>query len=184
MIRFIFKLYFKLTGWKLVGTFPYDVKKAVCILAPHTSNYDFVIAVMSRALMGVKAKYLAKKELFDSTFGFLFYWSGGIPVDRKNHHHLTEQIINSSTKHGNFYIAITPEGTRKRVTKWKTGFYNIAVAANIPIICFAIDYKTKEFRIGPVFYPAGDYKKDLEFFKELYSKATPRHPENWSADFE
>ena len=184
MFHWVLKFCFKLSGWKLVGTFPYEVKKAVCIVAPHTSNWDFLVGIVARNVMGVSAKYLIKKEHFDSALGFFFKFTGGIPVDRKDHHQLTKQIINSSTKSGNFYIAITPEGTRKKVIKWKSGFYNIAVSANIPIIPFALDYAHKEVIIGPTFYPTGDYQKDLAWFREFYKKGVPKNPENWHEDFE
>jgi 1-acyl-sn-glycerol-3-phosphate acyltransferase len=184
MIKWIFKIYLKLNGWKFVGDFPHHIKKAVCIVAPHTSNWDFLIGLAARSIYGVNAHYLAKKELFDSPMGFFFRFTGGIAVDRKNPHHLTERIINDSANHGYFYIAITPEGTRKRVTKWKSGFYNIALNSGIPIIPFALDYKTKEIIAGPPFYPTGDYQKDLNYFREFYRNITPKNPENWVADFE
>ncbi len=184
MARSLFNFIFKLLGWKFIGTFPYETKKAVCIVAPHTSNWDFLVGIIARGAMGVSAKYLIKKEHFDSPLGFFFKWSGGIPVDRKDHHHLTEQIINSSTKSGNFYIAITPEGTRKNVLKWKSGFYNIALSANIPIVPFSLDYNKKTVLIGKPFHPTGDYQKDRAYFREFFKDAVAKNPENWCADFE
>src|SRR5690606_22564644 len=125
MMRLVSKLVLKLLGWKSAGTFPDHLKKYVVIVAPHTSNWDFVIGLLFRKALRLEhAKFLGKHQLFKPPFGWLFRWLGGYPVDRTSSHNLVDQVVKIFHGHDEFVLALSPEGTRQRVDKLKTGFYN------------------------------------------------------------
>lgn len=160
MKRFYSWLFHGLMGWKIEGVFPFEIKKFIIVVAPHSSNWDFIIGLLLRKIMGFKSNYLAKKELFQPPLGWLFYKLGGYPVDRSQSTHLVEQIVNIINNTDYFVTAIAPEGTRKNVKKWKTGFYAIAVQAQIPLVPVALNYKEKKVVWGLPFYPSGNLKED------------------------
>ena len=158
----------KTIGWKIEGDIPSDLRKYVVAVAPHTSWKDFPLGLFIRAALGRTIYYLGKKELFDNPFGFFFRWSGGYPVDRKHKSGLVEQVAELFRTHDEFAIAIAPEGTRKKVTDFKTGFYFIAKAANVPIIPCLLDYEHKRARFLPPFYPSDDAEKDLDTLWNMF----------------
>jgi 1-acyl-sn-glycerol-3-phosphate acyltransferase len=169
----------KLMGWKSTGSFPHHLKKYVVIVAPHTSSWDFVIGLLFRKTLRLEhARFLGKHQLFRPPFGFFFRWLGGYPVDRTSSHNLVDQVVKIFDDHEEFVLALSPEGTRKRVGKLKTGFYNIARKANVPIIMVAFDYTHKEAIISPPFETTldeqADFKKILDFFRPIEGK----YPEN------
>lgn len=164
-------LILKIGRWKIVGEVP-PHSKYVCIVAPHTSNWDFPIFIGLVGVFRIRGRYLGKHTLFESPLGWLFYYLGGIPVDRSspNAADIVDQAVEAMNKDDRpLVLGIAPEGTRSGVTKWKTGFYRIAVAAELPIARAFLDTKTREIGFGPTFYPTGDMKKDLPqiqaFFK-------------------
>lgn len=168
-MRVLWKLYLKLEGWKAVNDFPHHIKKAVVIVAPHTYWKDFLIGIGFRSVLKIKhGRYLGKQELFDGPFGFLFRWLGGTGVDRFSKHGVVDQVAEKFSRAENLYIALSPEGTRKKVEKLRTGFYYIAKKAGVPIIMVALDYSKKELSIAEPLYPSGneaaDFKKIIEFF--------------------
>lgn len=177
MLRMLMKLYWKLSGWKVIGQFPHHYKKMVLLVAPHTSWKDIPIGLASRYELNIDdAKFLGKKELFDGAFGWLFRYLGGIPVDRfcKNgipRHGIVEQAIGLFEKHENFILAIAPEGTRKRVKKLRSGFYHIAKNARVPIIPYGLDFENKRLILGePIFASnneAADLTKIIAFFSTI-----------------
>lgn len=164
----------KVTGWKVTGSWPHDHKKFIIIVAPHTSNWDFLVGVMARGYLGFKANYLAKKALFKKPFGWFFKRLGGIPVDRSQSTNLVEYLTNIIHESEHFVLAIAPEGTRKDVDKWKTGFYHIAKNAEIPILMTGFDYPSKSIVISDLFYPGSDSEKDIltirQFHKNIRGK--------------
>ena len=169
MLRLLMKLYWKLFGWKVNGNFPYQYKKMVLVVAPHTSWKDVLVGFAARNELKIyHAKFLGKKELFDSFFGFLFRWLGGIPVDRFSQHGMVEQVTALFEEKDNFLLAMAPEGTRKRVDKLRSGFYHIAKAANVPIQTVGLDFKNKEIVLGEILFPGDDevanFKKIIAFF--------------------
>lgn len=179
MIRLMSKFMLKLMGWKPAGSFPDGLKKYVVIVAPHTSGWDFVIGLLFRkALRLERAKYLGKHQLFRPPFGFFFRWLGGYPVDRTSSNNLVDQVVKIFNDHEEFALALSPEGTRKRVDKLKTGFYNIARKANVPIIMVAFDYRHKQAIISLPFETTtnqeADFEKILNFFRPIEGK----YPEN------
>jgi 1-acyl-sn-glycerol-3-phosphate acyltransferase len=178
-MRWISKLILKLWGWRAADTFPYHLKKYVLIVAPHTSGWDFIVGVLFRyALKLEKAKYLGKQELFKPPFGFIFRWLGGYPVDRTHSHNIVDEVVKIFNAHDEFGLALSPEGTRKRVDKLRTGFYNIAKGAQVPIVMVGFDFSKKEVSFSEPLYTTDnqeeDFKKILDFFRPVKGK----HPEN------
>jgi 1-acyl-sn-glycerol-3-phosphate acyltransferase len=167
-VRIIYRLIFYLRGWKIEGDVPRDIKKYIIVVAPHTSNWDFLIGVAVRSIKKFKSNFLGKKELFKPPFGWLFYGLGGFPVDRQHKTNLVDQVIDLAKNNERFVIAITPEGTRKSVAKWKTGFYQIAFGAQIPIVFCSLDYKKKLVFFNLPFYPTGDFVADAPTMAKYY----------------
>ncbi|MEM0516942.1 MULTISPECIES: 1-acyl-sn-glycerol-3-phosphate acyltransferase [Aequorivita] len=169
--KFIFE---KVMGWKIEGTFDPLVKKAVIIVVPHTSWHDFYLGLFTRRLTKVKINYIAKKELFVWPIGWYFRWTGGTKLDRTPGQKKVEAIAELFHKKEEFRLALSPEGTRKKVDTWKTGYYFMALAANVPIICVAFDYGRKRIVIDKPFYPTGNIEADTpklrSFFKGVIGK--------------
>lgn len=174
LAKFIF---FTLMGWKIKGNFSDQVKKTVVAVAPHTSWHDFYVGAFARKILGFPIGYVAKKELFDSAFGWYFKWMGGEPIDRSSTMNKVEQIANLFKTKDEFRVAIAPEGTRKKVDKWKTGFYYIAHTAQVPITMCSFDYSTKTVTISEPFYTTGDYNKDIEEIRAFYDGVVGKVPE-------
>lgn len=181
----ICQLLFRLLGWKVVGKLP-DLKKYIVIVAPHTSNWDLVICLMARFVVGVKINFLAKHQLFVFPLGNFLRAVGGTPVDRTKHGNKVEQVVALYKDNDVLRLGLAPEGTRSPVTRWKEGFYHIACKAGIPIVMVGPDYATKEIRVHEPFWPTGDINKDfaeiVEFFRTIKgyrAKAIPDyHPKD------
>ncbi len=168
----------RVSGWKK-GDIGENVPKCVICVAPHTSNWDFVIGKLFYVSIGRKASFLIKKEWFFFPFNLLLGSMGGIPVDRKKNKSVTDQMAEEFNKRHTFHLAITPEGTRKMATEWKRGFYYIALKANVPILLAYIDYKKKEVGVKTLFYPTGDVDADINTIRSYYQGVTARHPANF-----
>ena len=168
----------RLAGWK-IGQVCEDVPKCVICVAPHTSNWDFVVGKLCYTALGRNAGFLIKKEWFFFPFNLFFSWLGGVPVDRNKHTSVTDQMVEEFNKRRAFQLAITPEGTRKRTDTWKRGFYYIAQKAQVPIMIAYFDYAKKEAGFKKVFYPTGDAEKDIRTIREYYRGVTACHPENF-----
>jgi 1-acyl-sn-glycerol-3-phosphate acyltransferase len=171
-VKIFWKLFLKLSGWKAANEFPSHIKKAVIIVGPHTYWKDFVYGIAFRSVLKMKnAKFLGKAELFKGPFGFLFRWLGGTPVDRFSKHGVVEQVVEKFNAADRLLIALSPEGTRKKVDKLKTGFYHMAKEANVPIIMVGMDYSKKELSIAEPFFAseneAEDFKKIIQFFAPI-----------------
>ncbi|UZR92350.1 aminopeptidase [Chondrinema litorale] len=180
LVHLFYRYFLWLIGWKIKGKKPKEVKKYVLILAHHTSNWDFPIAVAARPLVKVNdARFLGKASLFKSKFGFIFYWLGGTPVDRSKHNNLVDQVAEKYKGHEKYAITVTPEGTRSYVDKWKTGFYYMAKAANVPVLMAFIDYKNREIGVLPEpIHLTDDVDADLKRIMDFYTTKIPRYPEN------
>jgi 1-acyl-sn-glycerol-3-phosphate acyltransferase len=164
-------IYFKLLGWKVVGNTNFSkdtIKKAVIIAVPHTSWHDFYIGILLRKIAGVKTNFVAKKELFRWPFGYYFRAVGGKALDRTSGQNKVEAIADLFKDEEEFRLTLAPEGTRKKVTAWKTGFYYIAKAANVPIIMFTLDFKNKLNKVSEPFYPTDDTEEDFKYMKAFY----------------
>ena len=173
-------IYFKLLGWKVTGNVNLSqdtVKKAVLIAAPHTSWHDFFIGLLLRKVIDVKCHFIGKKELFVGPLGWYLKKIGGSPLDRTSGQNKVEAIAQMFENKEEFRLALSPEGTRKKVEKWRTGFYYIALKAKVPIIMFTLDFKNKQNHISKPFYPTGDIEKDLKFMHDFYHGVIGKIPE-------
>lgn len=170
----------RMMGWRVTHPMPHGVEKAVIIMAPHTSNWDFVFGRLGFLSHGVKPVIMIKKESFFFPLGILLRALGAIPVDRGFSTGTIKKVTNLMAKTDNFYLLITPEGTRKLAKNWKKGFYFMAQQTKVPIIMGFLDYKTKTGGMGPVLYPSGDYSADLKIIQEFYKDKQARHPENFN----
>jgi 1-acyl-sn-glycerol-3-phosphate acyltransferase len=168
-----------LTGWRLTGTLP-DEPKFVIIVAPHTSNWDFPVGLFVLFALGFRGSFLAKHTLFKWPIGGLLRWIGGIPVERGVHKMRVRGISDSFLKSEKMILVITPEGTRKYVKEWKSGFYYIADAAKVPVVPVAFDYAVKETRIGPPFMTTGDREADIAELKKFFRTAKAKIPANYA----
>lgn len=161
-----------------MNEFPNHVKKGVIIVAPHTHWKDFTIAIAFRSVLRIKyGKYLGKAELFNGPFGFLFRWLGGTGVDRFSKHGVVDQVVEKFNKADKLFIALSPEGTRKRVDKLRTGFYHIAKKANVPIIMVGLDYSKRELSVSEPFYTTDDEPADFRRIIEFFAPLKGYHPD-------
>lgn len=176
----IAKFILKLFGWKVIINLPPEGKKFVVMMAPHTSNWDFLIGYFGYMSIGVDAKYLIKKEVFVFPFVRLLKSIGAIPVDRKASTNVVIQVGEMFKKYDSLYITIAPEGTRSLNRTWKRGFYYIAEHAQVPIAFGFLDYKNKTGGIGGWFITTGNYEEDLKKIETFYFDKEARHPEKFN----
>ena len=171
-------MFFQFIGWRVDMTYPEKAKKCVIIVAPHTSNWDFIIGRLAFNIYGLPIKFLIKSDLFVGPMGWLLKKMGGIPVDRSKKSNLTDQI--AAMYHGQDRLAITftPEGTRAYNPDWKKGFYYIAQKANVPIMMGYLDYKNRRGGFIGEFIPTGDVEKDIDEMKKVYFGIEGKVPEN------
>jgi len=167
-------------GWKVIINMPPETKKCVVMMAPHTSNWDFLIGWFGYMSIGIDSKYLVKKEAFVFPFASILKAIGAIPVDRKASTNIVLQVGEMFKHNDTLFITITPEGTRSLNNNWKRGFYYIAENANVPIAFGFLDYKTKLGGIGDTLMPSGNYEEDLKKIEAFYSDKTAKYPEKFS----
>ncbi|MDE6555574.1 MAG: 1-acyl-sn-glycerol-3-phosphate acyltransferase [Duncaniella sp.] len=177
----ISKFLLKLFGWKVSCTVP-DYPKCIICVAPHTSNWDFVLGKLAYWSVGRDAGFLIKESWFFFPMNLLFKALGGIPVSRKRGSSLSEAIIEKFRAAKRLSIAITPEGTRSRVSDWRTGVLHIAYDANVPIIIGAIDAATKNIYLDKTFTATGDIAADMARIKEYYRPFSGIKPENFTTE--
>ncbi|NND62216.1 MAG: acyltransferase [Flavobacteriaceae bacterium] len=174
LTKFIF---YKILGWKIRGQFNPELKKCIVIVVPHTSWHDFYVGVFVRRISKVKIHWVGKKELFKWPFGYYFKWMGGSPLDRTSGQNKVEAIASIFKKKDEFRLTLAPEGTRKKVDTWKSGYYFIAMEANVPIIPVAFDYSTKTVTINEPFYPTGNFEADTKTLRSYYDGVVGKVPE-------
>ena len=160
--------FWRLAGWQIIGQTPQHLKKYVIIAAPHTSNWDFIIGLCVRSILGFRSHFLGKKPLFRPPLGWIFRILGGIPVDRSQRSNLVDVVSDLFNSRDSFVIAIAPEGTRTNVSDWKTGFYHISFKANVPIVRVKIDRKNKVVTVYEPYYIIGDLDQDMTMIKKVY----------------
>lgn len=170
-------LFFKVMGWKIVGTIDPEIKKCVMMVLPHTSAHDFYLGIFTRGIVGLEMNFVAKKELFQFPFGAYFRYMGGAALDRTGGLNKVDSIAAIFDKKETFRLAVAPEGTRKYVSELKTGFYYIALKANVPIIPVAFDFGNKEVRFGKPLLPSGDYDSDIRILNQHFIGVTGKIPE-------
>lgn len=171
----------KIAGWRLNITVP-DYPKCIICVAPHTSNWDFILGKLAYNALGRKASFLMKEQWFFFPLGIIFKAMGGIPVPKKRGSDLTAEIVGMMNRSERLAIAITPEGTRSRTDKWRRGFLFIANEARIPILLGVIDYGEKLIKINDTFTTTGDVDSDMRHIKDYYRGAVALHPQNFTTD--
>ncbi len=186
MIRKICLFIFKQTGWKVDYQLPNDIKKSIIIAAPHTSNWDFWYMIAAFSIYKLKIRFTVKKEWMKFPFNIIMNPLGGIAIDRTprlggNRISFVDAMTNLFTKNKELIIVITPEGTRSKRDKWKTGFFYVAQQTNVPILLGYVDYATKTAGIGKIIYPT-EFKQTMEEIMEFYQNVSPKFPEKFSLD--
>ena len=179
MKRFISKLIFKLNGWKIIGVKTFPIKCLV-LSAPHTSNWDFLLGRCYAYILDLTPKYMIKSELFLPGLAIFIKWNGGIPVYRNSNNNVVDQLVELFKNSNQLHLGITPEGTRTRVKKWKTGFHHISVKAKVPIMLIKMDYSKKEIGVICEFTPSGDFEKDMLFIEERYANVKGKIPKYYN----
>ncbi len=163
MKKIIYQFIFtKIFGWKIDGTFDTSIKKCVFIVVSHTSWTDFFIGVATRGILNIEINFVGKKELFVFPLSYYFKWMGGEPLNRPKNENKVDTIAKIFNQKEIFRLSLSPEGTRKKVTHWKTGYYYIAHKAQVPIIAVGFDYTTKNVKIFQPFYTTGNYEADYK----------------------
>lgn len=160
-------------GWKLLGSFP-NRDKYIVIVVPHTHWMDFIIGILVRSIVKQQINYVGKKGLFKPPYGWFFRATGGAPVDREKNSNMVDSVAEIFEERSVFRLALAPEGTRKKVTQLKTGFYYIAQKANVPIVMVAFNFGKKEVAIAEPFWVSGNLETDMakvhDYFKEVKGK--------------
>lgn len=175
----ISQLILNLFGWHTSGFLPRGINKAVMIVAPHTSTWDFIIGRLTFYGTGPKLRVLIKKEAFIFPLNILLKMLGGVPVDRGKRNNMVENVASLFKEYESLVVVITPEGKRSLSRQWKKGFYLIALEAKVPIALAFIDYRKKTGGVGPLLYPSGDFEKDMAIIYDFYRDKTARHPERF-----
>ncbi len=163
-----------LFGWSLVGEFP-DVARAVLIAAPHSSWWDGIWGLLMKVGIGADVKFMGKQELFMGPLGGLLRRLGGIPIDRAAARGLVEQMIDQYQQRDAFWLGIAPEGTRKPVQRWKSGFWRIAHDAGVPIVTASFNYPDRTIVIGPLFHTSDDMEADMLRLRRFYERFRGKH---------
>ena len=176
LIRRLLIYWFDRGGWTISGTLPPD-RKFVIMGACHTSNWDFLVFLGAVHAIGRKVHFIGKHSLFRWPLGGFMRALGGVPVDRSAPQDLVSQVVAEFDAHDEFILVVAPEGTRSRTTDWKTGFYQIALKAGVPILAAGPDFPTRRGVFGPVIHPTGNYAEDMKPAFAFFRTITPRHPE-------
>lgn len=174
-------LILRCAGWHVSITVP-DYPKCIICVAPHTSNWDFILGKLAYASVGRRAGFLMKESWFFFPLGCFFRAIGGIPVPRKKGSSLVDTIVNRFRTSDRMALAITPEGTRSRTSNWRHGFLHIARQADVPILLGVIDYPTKRIMIDDEFRPTDDVDADMHAIKRFYAPFTGKYPDKFSTD--
>ncbi len=164
--------------WKINNQVEIPKKCVICI-APHTSNWDFILGNLFKSALSLNIPFFMKKEWFRFPLGRFMRSLGGIPIDRSKTTSITDDIAAEFAKHDSFYVAVTPEGTRSFTRQWRRGFYFIAQKAEVPIVLGYIDYGKKELGCGALFEPTGDVEADMLAIKQFYANVQAKFPEKF-----
>lgn len=175
IIRTICRFLLRLSGWRLDDK-PLPAR-CVLIAYPHTSNWDFILAMLAKGALGLRFHWLGKRELFRWPISTLMRALGGIAVDRQNPTGLIDDLVQHFQQRNELIIGLTPEGTRSFRPYWKSGFYRLALAAEVPIVLAYIDFSSKTLGIGPSIEPSGDLARDFAIIKAFYQPISPKYPD-------
>lgn len=176
LIEWVGRTALKLMGWRIEGELP-RLDKFVAIGAHHTSNWDFVIFIALKFVLRLNARWFGKHSIFRWPFGGLMRSWGGIPIQRHLSLNMVEQAIQGFRDNREFILVLSPEGTRRKVERWKMGFYHIAQGAGVPIVPGALDFANRRVVIGAPFQPTGDAEADLQVLLAFFRPYVPKKPE-------
>ena len=169
-------IYFKLMGWSVNGEFPSHLDKFVIIVVPHTSWWDFPLGIIIRNVWNEEINFVGKKSLFKAPFGAYFRWMGGAPVDRSKNSDTVTATAEIFKRRKKFRLTLAPEGTRKKVASWKSGFYYIAKKAEVPIVMIAFDFGKKEIKVSEPQWPTGDKEADFKKYEAFFEGVVGKVP--------
>jgi 1-acyl-sn-glycerol-3-phosphate acyltransferase len=169
------RLMLRLLGWRITGEIP-NRRKFVIIVAPHSSNWDFPVGVAAKMSLGLRALWLGKDSLFRFPLGIVMRALGGMPVDRSTSNDVVNAVVARFAGQERLVLALAPEGTRKKVDRWRTGFYHIAHAAQVPIVPVALNWKERAIEIRAPFHTSGDLDGDLAVLQRLFADVPGRRP--------
>ncbi len=165
-------------GWRIEGGLP-DLRKVVAVMAPHTSNWDFVLAMTFMFAVGIRFSWLGKDALFRGPLGPLMRWLGGVPVRRDAPTGVVGQAIAAFGGREKFILVVAPEGTRKATSTWKTGFHRIALGAGVPLFVVSLDYPRKLIILGPLLEPSDDAQVDIDRIQERLQGVQGKFPHGY-----
>lgn len=183
LLRIVSLVFLKLSGWKVEGQLPAGCEKSVFIAAPHTSNWDLPYTLMVAFALRLNVYWMGKTQLFQPPFRGIMMWLGGIPVRREAANNLVTasvEAIKAAT--GPLQLIVPPEGTRGKTRFWKTGFYYIAMGAQVPVVMAYMDYDKKISGLGPVFQPTGDIEADMAAIKAFYAPFKGKNADQFHAE--
>ncbi len=175
-VRWLLTRPYRSGGWTSTGTVP-EPQRFVLIAVPHTSNWDFPNFLGVTQALGIRMHFMAKASLFRWPMGGFMRQMGGVKLDRATAKDTVQQMIDEFARRDEFVLTIAPEGTRGAVAKWRTGFYQIALGAGVPIVCGYMDYAKRTSGLGPVIVPTGDYEADMAPAFAFYAGVQGKHPE-------
>ncbi|WP_265569639.1 lysophospholipid acyltransferase family protein [Sphingomicrobium nitratireducens] len=176
LVRWLLIGLYRLRGWSIDGSLP-DIRKFVLAGASHTSNWDFIVFLGVTDELGIRPRFMGKNTLFRWPMKQFMCGLGGVPVDRSARKDMVAQMADQFAAHDEFALVVAIEGTRSPTRHWKSGFYRIAEAAGVPIVCVGPDYERRRGVIGPVIHPSGNYEADLAKMIAFFRTLKPRHPE-------
>ena len=165
----------RLLGWRVEGEVP-NLAKFVIAVAPHTSNWDFVVGMAAMFALDLKLSFIGKHTIFVGPFAPLLRWMGGIPVDRSSPHGVVRDSIRAFAEVDRRVLAIAPQGTRKPVPRFRSGFLHIALGAGVPVMLATLDYGERCVRLGPLLEPGQDVERERERIEEFFRPIRGRHP--------
>lgn len=175
-VRGLLLLMYRMRGWQAVGVVP-EPRRFIIIAAPHTSNWDFVNFLGLTADLGIRAHFMGKLSLFKWPLARFMKQMGGVPVDQRGGSNMVQQMVEEFARRSEFMLTVAPEGTRGKAQKWRTGFYQIAMAAKVPIVVGFMDYGKKTGGLGHMIWPTGDFRADMMKVFDVYKNCTAKYPE-------
>jgi 1-acyl-sn-glycerol-3-phosphate acyltransferase len=178
IIKSVSRTILRLAGWKVKGKIP-NIRKAVFIGAPHTSNWDFPIAITTLFAIGIRLSWMGKHTFVNGFFKPLWHYLDGIPIDRRASHGVVGEMIAQFNGRSHLLLGLAPEGTRSKVKRWKMGFYYIAHGANVPICPVSIDYGRKVINFGDLIMPDNNLEAVLTQLQDFYNASMAKHPQNF-----
>ena len=178
IMQLIAKDFLKIGGWDIQGEIP-DFEKFIIVVAPHTSNWDFILGLLTLFSIRIEIHWMGKHTIFKKPFGRLMKWLGGIPINRTSASGVVNEIVTAFYESDKLVISIAPEGTRKKVDKWKMGFYFIARKAEVPIVIATIDYKKRIIGFGPTIELTDNRDEDIKNIMDCFKDIIPKHPERF-----